>query len=66
MGQMEILKQQILDACNNSQLPLECIVYVLKDAWRDASDTFRSVQEQQEKQKASEEVVEKPNVEVVE
>ena len=61
MGQMELLKQQILDACNNSQLPLECIIYVLKDAWRDAVDTFKAMQEK-EQQKASE----KPETEAAE
>lgn len=39
---MEELKQQILDLCNSSDLPLECVVFVLKDAWRDAEAALRA------------------------
>ena len=46
MGQMDELKQQILTVCNSSGLPLECIMYVLKDAWRDAEATLRMAQTQ--------------------
>ena len=46
MGQMDELKQQILNLCNSSNLPLECIMYVLKDAWRDAEATLRAAQSQ--------------------
>lgn len=40
---MNELKKQILDLCNNSKLPLEAIIYVVKDIWRDAEDTLRQV-----------------------
>ena len=42
---MEELKQQIIDLCNNSGLPLEAIVFVTKDVWRDAEDTLRRMRE---------------------
>lgn len=38
---MEELKQKLLDACNNSGLPLEAILFVTKDLWRDVEDTLR-------------------------
>lgn len=42
---MEELKQKIIDLCNESGLPLECIYFVVKDAWRDVEATLRAVQE---------------------
>ena len=44
---MEELKQQIIDLCNNSGLPLEAIYFVTKDVWRDVEATLRSAQEKQ-------------------
>ena len=38
---MEELKQKLLDVCNSSGLPLEAIVFVTKDLWRDAEETLR-------------------------
>ena len=38
---MEELKQKILDLCNSSGLPLEAIMFILKDAWRDAEAALR-------------------------
>ena len=46
---MEELKQQIIDLCNESGLPLEAILFVTKDVWRDVEDTLRKLREQQEK-----------------
>lgn len=43
---MEELKSKILEICNSSGLPLECIMYVLKDCWRDAEATLRAAQSQ--------------------
>lgn len=40
---MEELKQKLLDDCNNSGLPLEAILFVTKDLWRDVEDTLRRV-----------------------
>ena len=42
---MEELKQQIIDLCNNSGLPLEAILFVTKDVWRDVEATLRAYQE---------------------
>jgi hypothetical protein len=47
---MEELKQKLLAVCNESNLPLEAIMYVTKDLWRDVEDTFRSLQREQQKQ----------------
>jgi len=40
---MEELKQQLLDICNASGLPLEAILFVTKDLYRDVEDTLRRV-----------------------
>ena len=40
---MEELKQQLLDVCNESGLPLEAILFVTKDLYRDVEDTLRRV-----------------------
>ena len=42
---MEKLKQQIIDLCNESGLPLEAILFVTKDVWRDVEATLRAAQE---------------------
>lgn len=44
---MEELKQKLLAICNESNLPLEAIMYVTKDLWRDVEDTFRTLQQKQ-------------------
>lgn len=38
---MEELKQKLIDVCNESGLPLEAILFVTKDLWRDVEDTLR-------------------------
>ena len=43
---MEELKQQIIDLCNESNLPLEALLFVTKDVWRDVEDTLRKLKEQ--------------------
>jgi len=48
---MEELKNKIVNLCNESGIPLEAIVFVLKDAWRDAQDSFEIYKKQQEKNK---------------
>ena len=40
---MEELKQKLLDVCNESNLPLEAILFVTKDLYRDVEDTLRRV-----------------------
>jgi len=46
---MEQLKQNIINLCNESGLPLEAILFVTKDIWRDVEDTLRRYKEQVEK-----------------
>ena len=43
---MEELKQKIIDLCNESDLPLEALLFVTKDVWRDVEDTLRKLKEQ--------------------
>lgn len=43
---MEQLKRQIIELCNNSELPLEAILFVTKDVWRDVEMTMRSLKEE--------------------
>lgn len=43
---MEELKQKIIDLCNESNLPLEALLFVTKDVWRDVEDTLRKLKEQ--------------------
>lgn len=38
---MEELKKKLIDLCNESGLPLEAILFVTKDLWRDVEDTIR-------------------------
>lgn len=38
---MEELKQKLIDVCNDSGLPLEAILFVTKDVYRDVEDTLR-------------------------
>lgn len=40
---MEELKQKIIDLCNESGLPLEAILFVTKDVYRDVEATLRDV-----------------------
>lgn len=44
---MEELKQKIIDLCNESGLPLDAILFVTKDVWRDVEDTLRAYKEAQ-------------------
>lgn len=47
---MEELKQKLLDICNESGLPLEAILFVTKDLWRDVEDTLRLARKAQEQE----------------
>lgn len=42
---MEELKQKLIDVCNESGLPLEAILFVTKDLWRDVDETLRRFKE---------------------
>lgn len=55
---MEELKQQIIDLCNKSHLPLEAILFVTKDVWRDVDDTLRQLKAQTAKQEQIEKEIE--------
>ena len=48
---MEELKQKLLTVCNESGLPLEAILFVTKDLWRDVEDTLRAFKAKQNQQK---------------
>lgn len=41
------LKEEILNLCNSSGLPLEAIIFVLKDVWRDAEATLNNLAQAQ-------------------
>jgi hypothetical protein len=45
---MEELRLKIIEDCNNSGLPLEAILFVVRDVYRDVSETFQSMKEQKE------------------
>lgn len=47
---MEELKQKIIDICNESQLPLEAILFVTRDVYRDVEDALRQAQIQSQMQ----------------
>ena len=46
---MEELKQTLINACNESGLPLEAIYFVVKDFWRDVEYTYKITKEKMEK-----------------
>lgn len=48
---MNELKQQLLNICNESKLPLEAIYFIVKDLYRDVEDTFNNALLQQKKEK---------------
>lgn len=56
---MENLRKQLVDAINNCGLPLEAAYYIMKDVYRDLSDTYESYLKQQEAQKEAESASEK-------
>lgn len=51
---MEELKLKLLQAVNESNLPLEAIYYVAKDFFRDVDDTYKRYLEQTQIQKENE------------
>ena len=44
---MQELKDKLIAICNESGLPLEAILFVTKDLWRDVESTFTEVMKQQ-------------------
>lgn len=55
---MEELKQKIIDLCNESGLPLDAILFVTKDVWRDVEDTLRAYKEAQKQARPQENIKE--------
>lgn len=61
---MEKLKNQLVDACNQSGLPLEAIFFVVKDFYRDITDFYVEAKERANreqdtpKEKEEEDIVE--------
>ena len=55
---MEELKQKIIDLCNESGLPLDAILFVTKDVWRDVEDTLRAYKESQKQARPRENIKE--------
>ena len=52
---MEQLKKDIIDLCNKSGLPLEAILFVTKDVWRDVQDTIIQLEKQQKQEEDNKE-----------
>ena len=52
---MEQLKQKLVQAVNECNLPLEAIYYVSKDFFRDVDDTYKRYLEQSQKQNEKQE-----------
>lgn len=50
---MEELRINLINAINTSGLPIEAVVFVVRDVYRDVNETFRKITE--EAQKASSE-----------
>jgi len=48
------LKQKLVQTCNESGLPLEAILFVTKDLWRDVEDTLRVMKAQENKEEEKE------------
>lgn len=47
---MEELKIKLVNLCNQSQLPLEALYFVVKDLYRDVEDSVRAYKEQERMQ----------------
>ena len=54
---MHELKENLLKICNESGLPLEAIVFVVRDLYRDVNETYKRYEEAatQQEQAASKE-----------
>lgn len=51
---MEELRKNLIELCNQSGLPLEAILFVVKDVYRDAEESFRQYKASLETQKTEE------------
>lgn len=51
---MEELRLKLINDCNASGLPLEAILFVVRDVYRDAQESYQKYLAQQEAQKTAE------------
>lgn len=51
---MEELRLKLIEDINNSNLPLEAIVFVVRDVYRDAQETYQKYQLAQQSQTTEE------------
>lgn len=52
---MEELKNKLIEDCNKSGLPLEAILFVTKDVWRDVEATLRQFKTTEERGSSAQE-----------
>ena len=51
---MEELRQKFINMINGSGLPLEAIVFVIRDVYRDVNETFQRMSEEAKKASSEE------------
>lgn len=51
---MDELKQKLIDTANASGLPFEAVYYVIKDFYRDATESYKSFLESQKQTEVKE------------
>ena len=51
---MEELRQKFINMINESGLPLEAIVFVIRDVYRDVNETFQRMSEEAKKASSKE------------
>lgn len=51
---MEELRQKFINMINESGLPLEAIVFVIRDVYRDVNETFQRMSEEAKKASSEE------------
>lgn len=47
---MEELRLKLIEACNQSGLPLEAVLFVVRDVYRDVNETYQNYKKQQEEE----------------
>lgn len=56
---MEELRNKIINAINESKLPVDCIYYLIKDVYREVADLYQLSMQKQEKEVQQEEPITK-------
>ena len=51
---MEELRQKFINMINESGLPLEAVVFVVRDVYRDVNETFQRISEEAKKASSKE------------